>query len=76
MSRTAYTIKCFKWTAAGPGPRFALYVHHSAAEREWAYDRKSGIGHLVKALDGTQAKGWTVVSMKDDWNRIFPFENK
>ena len=44
------------------------------ADREWAYDRRSPVGRLDKALDEALAKGWTVVSMKDDWNRVFPFE--
>jgi phosphoglycolate phosphatase-like HAD superfamily hydrolase len=62
-----------EWTTAGNGPRFALIVHHDDAEREWAYDRKSQIGTLDKAWDEAKAKGWTVVSMKDDWNRVFAF---
>jgi hypothetical protein len=60
-----------EWTAAGNGARFALLVHHDDAEREWAYDRKSSIGKLDKAWDEAVAKGWTVVSMKDDWATIF-----
>ena len=50
------------------------YVHHTDAAREWAYDRHSHIGKLDKGLDEANAKGWTVVSMKDDWKRVFPFE--
>ena len=61
-----------EWTTAGNGARFALLVHHDDAEREWAYDRKSSIGKLDKAWDEAVAKGWTVVSMKDDWATIFP----
>ena len=61
-----------EWTAAGKGPRFMGLVHHTDADREWAYDRKSHIGKLDKALDEATAKGWTVVSMKDDWKTIFP----
>ena len=61
-----------EWTAAGNGPRFMGLVHHTDAEREWAYDRKSHIGKLDKALDEANAKGWTVASMKDDWKTIFP----
>jgi hypothetical protein len=63
-----------EWTAAGKGARFALIVHHDDAAREWAYDRKSPIGTLDKAWDAAVAKGWTVVSMKNDWRRIFPFD--
>jgi len=51
-------------------------VHHTDAEREWAYDRTSSVGRLDKALDEAQTRGWTVVSMKDDWKRIFPFGGK
>ena len=65
-------LQMLQWTAAGSGPRFCLYVHHTDAAREWAYDRQSHIGKLDKGLDEAQAKGWTVVSMKDDWNRIYP----
>jgi haloacid dehalogenase-like hydrolase len=61
-----------QWTAAGSGPRFMGLVHHTDAEREWAYDRTSSVGQLDKALDEALAKGWTVVSMKDDWETIFP----
>src|SRR5262245_16763042 len=61
-----------QWTAAGSGPRFMGLVHHTDAEREWAYDRTSHIGRLDKALDEAQAKGWTVVDMKQDWKAIFP----
>ena len=67
-------LQMLQWTAAGSGPRFCLFVHHTDAEREWAYDRKSHIGQLDKALDEAQAKGWTVVDMKDDWKRSFVFE--
>ena len=61
---------------AGAGARFALIVHHTDAEREWAYDQNSSIGRLDKALDEAQAKGWTVVDMKNDWKVVFPFEGK
>jgi hypothetical protein len=63
-----------QWTAAGSGARFMGIVHHTDAAREWAYDRKSSIGQLDKALDDAKARGWTLVSMKDDWKRIFAFE--
>ncbi len=64
-------LQMLQWTAAGDGPRFCLYVHHDDAAREWAYDRNSSIGKLDQGLDEAQAKGWTVVSMKDDWKRVF-----
>jgi phosphoglycolate phosphatase-like HAD superfamily hydrolase len=63
-----------QWTAAGDGIRFIGIVHHTDAEREWAYDRQSTIGRLDKALDEALRKGWTVVDMKRDWKVVFPFQ--
>ncbi len=63
-----------EWTAAGSGARFMGLVHHTDAEREWAYDRDSHVGKLDKALDEATAKDWTVVDMKQDWNVVFPPE--
>jgi len=65
-------LQMLQWTMAGEGPRFALYVHHTDADREWAYDRDSIIGCLDKGLDEAQANGWTVVDMKKDWSTVFP----
>jgi len=67
-------LQMLQWTAAGGGARFMGLVHHTDAAREWAYDRKSPVGRLDKALDEAKAKGWTVVDMKTDWKRIFAFE--
>lgn len=64
-------LEMLQWTVAGAGPRFAGLVHHTDAEREYAYDRQSKIGKLDKALDAAAAGGWTVVDMKNDWSRIF-----
>jgi phosphoglycolate phosphatase-like HAD superfamily hydrolase len=69
-------LQMLEWARGGGGVRFALIVHHTDAEREWAYDRKSSIGHLDKALDAAQADGWTVVDMKNDWKTMFPFGSK
>jgi hypothetical protein len=65
-------LQMLQWTAAGAGPRFALLVHHTDADREWAYDRDSHVGRLDMAWDEAIAKGWTLVSMKDDWATVFP----
>ena len=65
-------LQMLQWTMAGQGARFALLVHHTDGESEWAYDRDSHIGRLDKALDEADAKGWTVVDMKNDWKRIYP----
>jgi hypothetical protein len=69
-------LQMLQWATARKGARFALYVHHTDAEREWAYDRKSSVGRLDKGLDEAREKGWTVVDMEQDWKVIFPFEKK
>ena len=65
-------FEMLEWTSTGPGPRFALIIHHTDAEREFAYDRDSSIGRLHRALDEGSARGWTIVNMKDDWMTIHP----
>jgi hypothetical protein len=65
-------LQMLQWTTAGNGPRFALIVHHTDAEREWAYDRNSHFGKLDKALDAAATNKWTVVDMRKDWITIFP----
>jgi phosphoserine phosphatase len=63
-----------QWTAAGSGARLMGLVHHTDAEREWAYDRKSHIGRLDKALDEATARGWVVADMKQSWKMIYTFQ--
>ncbi|BHH85890.1 HAD family hydrolase [Desulforhopalus sp. 52FAK] len=67
-------LQMLQWTTGGEGPSFALYVHHTDGEREWAYDKDSHIGGLDKGLDEAKAKGWTVVDMKKDWKVVYPGE--
>jgi len=67
-------LQMLQWTAAGPGARFMGLVHHTDAEREYAYDRRSKIGKLDKALDEAAAKGWTIADMKRDWKTVFSFQ--
>ena len=69
-------FQMLEWTTSGEGPRFGLIVHHDDAEREWAYDRESHIGKLDKGLDEGAKRGWSVVSMKDDWKQIFMTDPK
>jgi len=69
-------LQMLEWTAAGTGPRFMALLHHTDAEREWAYDRTSAVGKLDKALDVARAKEWIVVDMKRDWGEVFPFEKR
>ena len=61
-----------EYTTAGPGPRLGVLVHHTDAEREYAYDRDSKVGRLDKALDEAKTKQWVVIDMKNDWKNIFP----
>lgn len=63
------------WTTSGEGPRFGLILHHTDAEREYAYDRDSSVGRLDKALNDAPSKGWVVIDMKNDWKTVFPSEN-
>lgn len=65
-------LQMLQWTCSGSGARFCLILHHTDAKREWAYDRKSHVGQLDKALDEAVVKQWTVTDMKNDWNQIFP----
>lgn len=67
-------LQMLQWTASNHYKSFMLYLHHTDAEREWAYDRDSHIGRLDKGLDEATAKGWTLIDMKQDWKRIYPFE--
>jgi phosphoglycolate phosphatase-like HAD superfamily hydrolase len=67
-------LEMLQWTTMGGGVRLGLIVHHTDAEREYAYDRESHFGKLDKALDAAAANRWTVVDMKMDWKRVFPFQ--
>lgn len=59
------------WSTSGDGPRMGLLVHHTDAEREFAYDREGHIGKLIDGLDQGPDKGWVIVDMADDWSRIY-----
>ena len=65
-------LQMLQYTGAGSGARFCLYVHHDDAAREYAYDRKDHLAKLDQGLDEAAAKGWTVVSMKNDWKTVHP----
>ena len=67
-------LEMLQWTTMTQGPRLGMLIHHTDAEREWAYDRNSDIGTLDKALDQARERGWIVVDMKRDWRTIFAFE--
>jgi hypothetical protein len=63
-------FQMLEWTTSAPGARLGLIVRHDDAAREVAYDRASSIGRLDRALDAAGARGWLVVSMKDDWKTV------
>jgi len=67
-------LDVLEWTTMDRGPRLGMIVHHTDAEREYAYDRNAGFGRLDKALDAAASSGWKVIDMKRDWRVIFPFE--
>ncbi len=67
-------LQMLQYTAAGKGLRFCLLVHHTDADREWAYDRDSHVGRLDEALKHAHQHGWTVVDMQRDWKTVYPFQ--
>ena len=67
-------LAMLQYTDSGPGRQLMVIVRHDDAEREYAYDRDSPVGHLDKAIEEAQEKGWTLVSMKNDWKTIFPVD--
>jgi phosphoserine phosphatase len=67
-------FQMLEWTTAGTGARLGLIVHHTDADREYAYDRQSHVGRLDRALDEASTKSWLIVDMKRDWKTIFAAE--
>lgn len=65
-------LEMMHWTDANHYPTMKLYVHHTDSVREWAYDRESHIGRFDQAFDEARQKNWLIISMKDDWSRVFP----
>ncbi len=65
-------LQMLQWTTGAGGRRLGLILHHTDAEREYAYDRESHFGKLDKALVMSGENGWVPVSMKDDWLEVFP----
>lgn len=68
-------FQMLEWTTGGAGPRLGVLVHHTDAEREYAYDRESHVGKLARGLDEGPGRGWVVVDMKNDWRQIYPGED-
>jgi phosphoglycolate phosphatase-like HAD superfamily hydrolase len=65
-------FEMLEWITSGKGSRLGMIVHHTDAEREWAYDRDSHVGRLARGLDEASQRGWTVVDMKREWKVIYP----
>ncbi len=65
-------FEMLEWTTTGDGARMGIIVHHTDTEREWAYDRESDIGKLVRGLDVADERGWILVDMRADWLSVFP----
>jgi hypothetical protein len=64
-------LEMLQWTTLAGGTRLGMLIHHTDAEREYAYDRNTEFGRLDKALDAAAVNQWTVVDMKADWKQIF-----
>jgi hypothetical protein len=65
-------MEMIEYTTGGGGRRLGLFVHHTDAEREFAYDRRSHVGTLDRALDEAAPRGWIIVDMMNDWKTVFP----
>lgn len=64
-------LEMLQWTTLGGTPGFGMLIHHTDAEREYAYDRNTEFGRLDTALDAASVNQWTIVDMKADWKQIF-----
>ena len=67
-------IEMLQYTTIGKRPSLGLLVHHDDAEREFAYECDTKVGRLCKGLKLAKERGWILISMKNDWRRIFAFE--
>jgi hypothetical protein len=67
-------LEMLQWTTISSGVRLGAIVHHTDAEREYAYDRQAHFGRVDVALDAAAINKWTVIDMKKDWKVIFPFD--
>ncbi len=69
-------FQMLEWTTSGEGSRLGVIIHHTDADREWAYDRESSIGHLERGLDEGPDRGWVIVDMASDWEAVFRAETR
>jgi phosphoglycolate phosphatase-like HAD superfamily hydrolase len=61
-----------EYTTQSPGARLGVFIHHTDSVREYAYDRNTLVGKLVRGLDNAEANGWLLVDMANDWKTIYP----
>lgn len=69
-------LQMLQWTCVDRTPSLCLFVHHTDAEREFAYDRDSSVGRFDQGLDEAKTRGWVVVDMKADWGRVYPIQQR
>lgn len=60
-----------EWSTAGEGERLGIIIHHTDAQREWAYDKGSKVGGLDQAYQQAKREDWLIVDMKNDWKTVF-----
>lgn len=65
-------IEMLRYTTTQVPPRLGMFVHHDDAVREYAYDRGTHVGRLDRGLELAALNGWPLISIKNDWLRIFP----
>ena len=65
-------FEMIEWTTSGDGPRLGMILHHTDADREWAYDRSSHIGKLDRGLDEAAERNWILIDMTKEWKQIYP----
>lgn len=67
-------LQMMQYATRGDRNALAILLHHTDADREWAYDKGSKVGGLDKALVEAKQRGWLVIDMKADWRTVFPWE--
>ena len=65
-------FQMLEWVTSQPGRTLGLIVHHDDGAREFAYNRRSHIGKLDRGLDEAATRGWVLLSIKADWNKVYP----
>jgi len=69
-------IEMLQFTDSGPGVPLSMLVHHDDPEREYGYTCNTKVGALCKGLELAKQRGWVLISMKNDWRRVFSFKQE